>query len=107
MPLEDLAELGLHETRVTSDGLHVLSHCLNLSELSMDGRQFTPAVANLIRSREFSTLLLTGPEIDDESARLLHDFTAIGHLVFYETSVSQGAIAELKAALPETGVDGP
>ncbi|MFO1093480.1 MAG: hypothetical protein U0992_09230 [Planctomycetaceae bacterium] len=97
-------------THVTADSLQrELSTNWTLQSLALDGRQFTPELAaQLAQMRSLTMMVLIGPDVTDAHVKLLESMPNIRYIRLEQTSVSEEAVAALRAARPQPGaVDVP
>ena len=99
LPPEELKILSLHGTTVTPAGLRHLQRCEQLYELTLDVAQLDQVTAaNLQLIPQLIDLRLTGEDVTDEHARLLHGMTGLQSIYFEGTSVTEKARTELALA---------
>lgn len=107
IPLEQLVLLRIEHTKVTPVGLRELRRCRRLKLLGADGTQAADAISELLtiepKLADLS-LWLEGPLVTDAYLVRLHELPLTG-LWLVETSVSDGAVAELKKKLPQCTID--
>ena len=99
---ETMQGLWLRNTRITDEGLKVLSGLVNLRMLSLRDTQVTDAgmahVAGLTRLR---TLDLSGTRVTDKGVAALQNCKELRRLYLKDTAVTDEAIVAMKQALPE------
>lgn len=100
--LPKLSELNLLRTRVTSNGLRKLAGLplkkLNLDDISTVGDEAIPAIL-AIPTLEF--LHVGKTKITDRGVAKLSDLKNLKDLLINDTAVSEKALAELQAKLPD------
>jgi hypothetical protein len=106
LPLEQLTEIHVANTRVTAKGLLAVKRCRQLDSVFLDGKQFDREVAAVLHELENLDLVgFVGPTVTDDDAALAQKLTRIERMNLIDTSVTAEAVDALKKALPECDVD--
>lgn len=101
LPLEQLEQLFVEQTQVTSAGLRDLRRCGVLGCLGLDGRQLDDeTAASLPEMPRLHTLTIAGPEAGDEHAQRLQGLPNLRRLLLVGTSISPTAVQDLKRSNP-------
>lgn len=101
LPLEQLTVISVEGTRVTPRGLLELKRCRRLSRVSLDGRQFDDAVAELLgEQRQIDHLCLFGEVVSDDHLAQIEEMN-VRRVELTGTCVTQEGIAALRIALPK------
>jgi hypothetical protein len=96
-----LRNLNVAGTRVTSEALLKELAGVELQYLWLDGRQFTPELAaQLAQMKSLTMLALIGPDVTDSQLELLVPLQNVTYIRLEQTSVSEEAVAALRAARP-------
>ena len=97
-----LRALNIAGTRVTSVALQKeLAGAPQLQYLMIDGQQFTPELAaQLSPMKSLYMIALIGPDVTDEHVKLLESMPNLRYMRMDQTSVSEEAVAALRAARP-------
>ena len=102
LPLEQLDELLINGTEVTSAGLAPLQRAKVLTFLTLDGRQFDESAAKLVASLpSLQYLELVGTDVTDEDLLQLYGMTKLSAITLIRTSVTDEGVTALETALPE------
>ena len=108
LPLEQLSYLAAAHATVSPEGLLEFRRCEKLATLSLDGRQFTPEVAEILASLgTVTTLGLYGNEVTDDHLKLLDSIKSLKRVSLDQTTATPEGVAALQAALPDCEVEPP
>lgn len=106
LPLEQLEELHIHGSQVTSAGLQPLKRAQALAYLTLDGRQFDQNVAKLIAALPaLQYVELVGRDVTDEHLLQLQSIPKLLGITLVRTSVTEEGVKALETALPECLVE--
>jgi hypothetical protein len=102
LPLDQLEELRVDDTHVTAAGLQELRRAGKLVVLTLDGRQFEDAAAEILHGLPaLKQLELTGEAVTDDRLARLYGFTTLEVIELRSTSVSSDGVESLQQALPD------
>jgi hypothetical protein len=105
LPLEQLEELRIDDTSVTSAGLQELRRAGKLAMLTLDGRQLDDGVTQVLsRLPALRALELVGNAITDDHLARLHGFTALAAIRLRSTAATPEGVKSLEEALPNCAI---
>lgn len=105
LPLEQLEELRIDGTQVTSLGLAELRRAEQLVVLTVDGRQFGDGTSEILNALPALRVLdLFGSDVTDERLQRLNGVKALEFIQLTRTSATAEGVKRLQATLPKCEV---
>ena len=106
LPLEQLEQLDVAGTQVTSAGLKELRRCSRLTSLSIDGKQFTAdAVSTLQSLFQLTDLTLAGSNVTRDHLAHLPDLQQVERVRLWYSRVTENELSEIQKSAPRPRIN--